>query len=66
MNIGCRSMPTTDDPPQVTSRILPDSMDMKANSSNNLSPHTHRGTILQTMRIRQGRVLYNMVLAGNG
>ena len=66
MNIGWLSTPTTDDPPQVTSRILPDSMDMKANSSNNLSPHTNRGTILQTMRIRQGRALYNMVLAGNG
>ena len=66
MIVGWLSTPTTDDRSQVTRRILPDSMNMTANSSNHLSPHTNRGNIQQTMRIRPGRALYNMVKAGNG
>ena len=40
-------------------------MNRTANSSDHLSPHTNRGNIQQTMRIRPGRALYNMVSAGN-
>ena len=66
MIIGWLSTPTTDGRSQVTLRILPDTMNMTANSSDHLSPHTNRGRIQQRMRIRPGRALYNMVSAGNG
>ena len=66
MIVGWLPTPTADDLSQVTRRILPDTMNMTAHSSDHLSPHTNRGHIQQRMRIRPGRALYNMVSAGNG